>query len=309
LKSSLQLTISIKQQAAKLGFDACGISKSMVLVQEKKWLDDYLSEKRNADMKYMANQPERRVDPSFHLDDAKSVISVILNYYPRQLQNQACGYKVSKYAYGNDYHQVLKTRLSELAKFVNETSKDVHSKFFIDSAPVMEKAWAQKSGLGWIGKNCILINKNLGSFFFIGEIITNIELDYDSQVTNNCGSCNKCLDACPTKALIAPYQLDASKCIAYATIESKGILGDEFNSNKEWIFGCDICQDICPWNKMPKPTTVQEFKINEFINHAEDKDWEQIQEIDFNSIFRNSSIGRTGYLSLKRNIQKVLKVP
>lgn len=305
MNSPENLALKIKEEAIRLGFDACGTARAGFLENENRYLNDYINENRNAVMNYLARSRKKRTDPRLVLENARSVISVILNYFPEKQQNPECSYKVSKYAYGQDYHKVIKTRLEQLLSFINQQAGNVKSKINVDSSPVMDKAWANRSGLGWTGKNTLLINKNRGSYFFIGEIITDIELDYDNPVEEHCGNCTRCINACPTGALVAPYRLDAAKCIAYATIEKEQFDHDLLKNNKEWIYGCDICQDVCPWNNDPKPSTAREFQINPFIEKAGDIDWEEIDEASFKKIFKNSPLQRRGFLKIRANINKV----
>ena len=251
----------IKNFAIQLGFHACGISKADLLAEDAFLLEKWLAQNHEGEMAYMRNHIEKRTDPRLLVENAKSVISVLLNYYPEKPLQTEDQYKISKYAYGTDYHFVLKDKLTELLSFIEEICGKRTARIFVDSAPVLDKRWAQKSGLGWIGKNTCLITKEQGSFFFIGEIIIDLELDADKPIEDYCGSCTKCLNACPTNALVAPYRLDARKCISYLTIENKEEIPDRFkNSFNNWIYGCDICQDVCPWNKKAITTLIPEFK-------------------------------------------------
>jgi epoxyqueuosine reductase len=252
----------IKQKAKALGFDFCGISRAEFLENEAPLLDTWLKKNYNGKMAYMANYFDKRLDPRLLVDDAKSVITVILNYYPEEkLADGKTDIKISKYAYGTDYHFVLKDKLSSLLTEINEKIGEINGRVFVDSAPVMDKVWAKKSGLGWIGKNSNLINRQIGSFFFIGEIILDLELEYDGPIKDYCGTCTACIDACPTDAIVDAYVVDGSKCISYLTIELKDQIPDEFKGKMEnWAFGCDICQDVCPWNSFAKPHKTSEFE-------------------------------------------------
>lgn len=255
------LSNRIKEKALYLGFSACGIAKVETLHKESKQLESWLQKGMHGKMHYMENHFEKRVDPSLLVGNAKSVISVLLNYHQVEGHFSDEKYAVSQYAWGEDYHKVIKNKLYQLLKFIETNAGKVNARVFTDSAPVMDKVWAQKAGLGWIGKNTCLTRKKEGSWFFIGEIIIDIELEYDKPAKNFCGSCTKCIDACPTGALIEPYKLDATKCISYLTIELKDKIPGELRAKKgHWVFGCDICQQVCPWNRFAKPHHIKEFK-------------------------------------------------
>lgn len=303
----------IKQKAKELGFSAVGISKADYLENESQKLKQWLDNGFHGEMHYMENYFEKRTDPRKLVEEAKSVISVLLNYYPEDLQSDNT-YKISKYAYGKDYHYVLKEKLQQLLGFINEEIGEVNGRAFVDSAPVMDKVWASKSGLGWIGKNTNLISKEFGSFVFIGELIIDLELDYDVPIKDYCGNCTRCIEACPTNAL-KPYQLDARKCISYLTIENKGEIPEEFVGKwNDWIFGCDICQDVCPWNfpvrqagsKLKYHNEIS-FNISEELKSLEKEDWKNIDKSDFKRIFKNSPVERTKLEGLKRNIDFLLE--
>ncbi|HET8885708.1 MAG TPA: tRNA epoxyqueuosine(34) reductase QueG [Salinimicrobium sp.] len=295
-------TALIKEEAKRLGFMSCGISKAEFLEKEAPRLENWLKEKRHGQMLYMENHFDKRLDPTKLVDGSKSVISLLLNYYPDEKQSET-GLKISKYAYGTDYHFVIKDKLKSLMFFINEKIGDVDGRAFVDSAPVLDKAWAAKSGLGWIGKNSNLITKQVGSFFFIAELIVDLELDYDTPVTDHCGSCTACIDACPTQAIVEPYKVDGSKCISYFTIELKEeIPQDAAGKFENWIFGCDICQDVCPWNRFSKPHNEPLFNPHEDLLNMSSKDWEEITEEVFSKIFKKSAVKRTKYNGLKRNI-------
>jgi epoxyqueuosine reductase len=298
-------TAFIKSKAVELGFDFCGISKADFLEDEARLLETWLHKNYNGKMAYMANYFDKRLDPRLLVQGAKSVITFILNYYPdEELTEQE--YKISKYAYGTDYHFVIKDKLSMLlAEMIIEIG-DINARVFVDSAPVMDKVWAKKGGLGWIGKHSNLINRKIGSFFFIGEIICDLELDYDGPIKDYCGTCTACIDACPTDAISEPYVVDGSKCISYLTIELKENIPMEFKDKMEnWAFGCDICQDVCPWNSFAKPHKTVEFLPNEDLKNL--KNWEEITQEVFSKTFKNSAIKRTKYEGLMRNIDFLKK--
>jgi epoxyqueuosine reductase len=253
-------------------------------------------------MTYMENNFDKRLDPKLLVDDAKSVVSLLLNYYPSEFQNQD-SYKISKYAYGQDYHFVIKEKLNELLNSIQENIGKVSGRAFVDSAPVLDKAWAAKSGLGWIGKNSNLLTRKVGSFYFIAELIIDLELDYDNATTDHCGSCTACIDACPTEAIVSPYVVDGSKCISYFTIELKDNIPLEMKGKlDDWVFGCDICQDVCPWNKFSKAHNEPLFNPNPEMLSLSKKDWEEITEETFRIVFKDSPIKRTKFKGLQRNI-------
>jgi len=296
-------TSLIKQHAKRLGFEYCGISKAEFLAEEAPRLETWLNKNMHGKMNYMENYFDKRLDPRLLVDGAKSVVSLLLNYYPEKKQNNDAP-KISKYAYGNDYHHVIKEKCKTLIDILKEEIGDVNGRCFVDSAPVMDKAWAQKSGLGWVGKNANLINKNKGSFFFIAELIIDIELEYDGPVKDYCGTCTRCIDACPTNAIVAPYVVDGSKCISYFTIELKeNIPTDYKNKFNDWAFGCDVCQDVCPWNRFSKPHTEPLFNTNTGLLDWDALQWQEITQEVFSKIFKNSAIKRTGFKGLKRNIE------
>jgi epoxyqueuosine reductase len=292
----------IKSEAKRLGFLSCGISKAGFLEDEAPLLENYLNKQMHGQMSYMENNFDKRLNPTLLIDDAKSVISLLLNYYPQEIQNTD-SYKISKYAYGQDYHFVIKEKLNELLHFIQTEIGDVSGRAFVDSAPVLDKAWAAKSGLGWIGKNSNLLTKQVGSFYFIAELIVDLELEYDYATTDHCGSCTACIDACPTEAIVAPYIVDGSKCISYFTIELKDNIPLEMKGKfDDWAFGCDVCQDVCPWNKFSKPHNEPLFNPNPEILSFSKKDWEEITEETFKKVFKNSAVKRTKLAGLKRNI-------
>jgi len=302
MKNKLEVNELIKNKAKELGFSAIGISKADILEKESHYLKQWLDNGFHGEMNYMENHFEKRTDPRNLVEGAKSVISVLYNYYPKDFQKKDT-YQISKYAYGRDYHYVVKVKLNQLLNFINNEIHVVSGRAFVDSAPVMDKVWAAKSGLGWIGKNTNLISQQFGSFVFIGELIINLELDYDTPVKDYCGSCTKCIDACPTGALI-PYQLDARKCISYLTIGKKGEIPDEVKWKwNNWIFGCDICQDVCPWNAKIKPTNEPQFQISDLLNNMNKEAWQNIDKITFKKLFKNSPIERAKFEGLKHNIE------
>lgn len=298
----------VKQKALDLGFVAIGISKAEFLEKEAPKLENWLTDNYHGKMAYMANHFDKRLDPRLLVDGAKSVISLIYNYYPSEVQPEDSEVKISKYAYGEDYHMVVKDKLFELLQWINTEIGEVGGRAFVDSAPVLERAWAAKSGLGWIGKNGNLITKQKGSFHFIAELIIDLELTYDTSLqTNHCGSCTACIDACPTQAIEAPALINGSKCISYFTIELKEAFDPHMPKWENWAFGCDICQDVCPWNRFSKPHQEPRFKPNEAITSFEKRHWTDITEDVFKKVFKNSPIKRTGYNGLKRNIDYLLK--
>lgn len=281
---------------------ACGISKSQFLEEEAPRLENWLNKNRNGGMAYMENHFDKRLNPNLLVDDAKSVISLLLNYYPEQIQNPD-SYKISKYAYGQDYHFVIKEKLKEFLFSIQSTIGEVSGRAFVDSAPVLDKAWAAKSGLGWIGKNSNLLTKKVGSFYFIAELIIDLDLEYDNATSDHCGTCSACIDACPTEAIVAPYIVDGSKCISYFTIELKENIPQEMKGQfDDWAFGCDVCQDVCPWNKFSKGHKEPLFNPNSELLSMSKNDWIEITEETFNEVFRNSSLKRTKFKGIKRNI-------
>jgi len=302
--NAAQYTFLIKSEARRLGFDYCGISKAEFLEEEAPRLEHWLNSNMHGQMSYMQNYFDKRLDPRLLVPGAKSVISMLLNYYPSEMQQDQSAPKISKYAYGSDYHTVIKDKLRQLLEFIKEKIGDVDGRAFVDSAPVMDKAWAKKSGLGWVGKNSNLINKQGGSFFFIAELIVDLELEYDGPVKDYCGTCTRCIDACPTDAIVHPHVVDGSKCISYFTIELKENIPDSVKGKFDnWMFGCDVCQDVCPWNRFSKPHQEPYFSPNGEILQLTKKDWEEITEDTFRRVFKNSAVKRTKYSGLKRNIQ------
>lgn len=305
-------TQSIKQWAAELGFSHCGIAKAEFLETEAPKLEAWLKNHYQGEMRYMENHFDMRLDPRKLVDGAKSVISLTYNYYTEQKQirdgdsqqSSPAAPKISMYAYGEDYHHVVKDKLKILLQKIRETAGNVSGRVFVDSAPVLERAWAVKSGLGWIGKHSLLINKHQGSFFFLAEIILDLELEYDTSFpTDHCGTCTACMDACPTDAIVANQVVDGSKCISYLTIELKEAIPAEFKGRMDdWMFGCDICQTVCPWNRFSKPHQEPKFEPDTRLLSMTRREWQEITEAVFKDLFKKSAVKRTGYEGLKRNI-------
>ena len=283
----------------------CGIAKADFLEQEAPRLEAWLKQGMHGEMQYMENHFDKRLDPRLLVDGAKSVISLGLNYYNKEEQFDPLAPKISKYAYGIDYHSVIKDKLKQLLQVINEKIGEVGGRAFVDSAPVLDKAWAKKAGLGWTGKNTNLINTKSGSFFFLAELIVDLELEYDIPATaDHCGTCTRCIDACPTEAIVAPYIVDGSRCISYLTIELKNEIPKEFAGKMDnWMFGCDICQDVCPWNRFSVLHQEQAFTPHSDLLQMSKNDWEDITEDVFKKIFKNSPIKRTKFAGLKRNIE------
>jgi len=300
----------IKTEAKRLGFLFCGISKADFLEEEAPRLENWLKNNHHGEMGYMNNYFDKRLDPRLLVDDAKSVISIALNYYTEEKQADETAPKISKYAYGTDYHFVIKDKLKALHHFIQENIGNVTGRAFVDSAPVLDKAWAKKSGLGWVGKNANLINNKSGSFFFLGELIVDIELAYDNPFsTDHCGTCTRCIDACPTDAIVAPYVVDGSKCISYLTIELKEEIPASFKDKMgNWMFGCDVCQDVCPWNRFSVIHQEEAFNPHPDLLEMTKRDWEEITEEVFGKVFRKSAVKRTKINGLKRNINFIKKV-
>lgn len=297
----------IKEEALRLGFDYCGISKATFLEEEAPRLEQWLKNEMHGKMHYMENHFDKRLDPGLLVHGAKSVISFILNYFPQERQSPGAP-KISKYAYGTDYHFVIKEKLNELIFFIRENIGEVNGRGFVDSAPVLDKAWARKGGLGWIGKNSNLLNRQMGSFFFIAELIVDIELVYDEpEVEDYCGTCTRCIDACPTDAIIKPYVVDGSKCISYFTIELKEAIPTDVDTDG-WAFGCDVCQDVCPWNRFSKPNKEEKFAPIDGLLQMNEKQWHEITEDVFKQMFKNSALKRAGYAGLKRNLRFTKKL-
>lgn len=299
-------TAFIKTVAHELGFSYCGISKAEFLEDEAARLEQWLKRGYQGNMGYLENHFDKRLDPTLLVPGAKSVISLLYNYYPEKDLATTDEPKIAKYAYGEDYHFVVKDKLKTFLDRIREEVGAVDGRVFVDSAPVMERAWAKRSGLGWIGKNSLLLNKNSGSFFFLAEIILDLPLAYDGPVKDYCGTCTACMDACPTDAIAEPYVVDGSKCISYFTIELKEEIPATVKGKFEnWIFGCDICQDVCPWNRFSKPHQETRFTPNAQLQSLTGNDWKEITEDVFQKVFKNSPVKRTKFEGLKRNIRFV----
>lgn len=299
-----QLTVLIKNEAQNLGFNHCGIARAKKLTHEEPHLKKWLQNQHHGQMSYMQNHYPKRLDPTLLVEGAKSIISVLINYNPPQTQPSDT-LQISRYAYGEDYHHVIKEKLALLNDIINQQCASKNSRYFTDSAPVLDRAWAVQAGLGWIGKNSMLINKTHGSYFFIGEIITDVELEYDSPFQQNyCGSCRRCIDACPTQAIVEPHIIDARKCISYLTIELNDDIPPQFQAkltNK--IFGCDICQEVCPWNRFALTQTIPQFQPHPQLFNLTVNNWNNLTKEQFNQLFHRSAVKRTRFKGLKRNIQ------
>ena len=305
--SITKTTEIIKRKAGDLGFSSCGISKIRFLKEEEKNFEDWLNNGYQGSMNYLTKNFDKRLDPRKLVHGSKSIISLTYNYYPPKKLVKKNNFIISKYAYGKDYHRILKKKLRKLFFFIKENIGNVEGRVFVDSAPVHERAWAKLSGLGWIGKNSLLINKNMGSYFFIAEIISDLDLEYDSPVSDMCGKCTRCIDACPTDAITKAQVIDAQKCISYLTIENKKEIPKELQKNMNgYIFGCDICQEVCPWNKFSTPHNEESFLPNKEIKKYRKKDWIELTEETFNVIFKGSAVKRAKYSGLKRNIKTYL---
>ncbi|MES2619411.1 MAG: tRNA epoxyqueuosine(34) reductase QueG [Bacteroidota bacterium] len=299
------LTNQIKHEALRLGFDACGISKAEALDKEARLLESWLNQQMNGKMEYMSNHFEKRVDPRKLVEGAQSVISLSYNYFTEVKQADESAPKLAMYALGKDYHDVVKEKLEILFSFIKEKIGDVTGRCFVDSAPVLEKAWAQRSGIGWVGKNTNILSKRRGSYFFLAEIILDVELEYDSPVKDYCGTCTKCIDACPTNAIYEPYKVDGSKCISYFTIELKDetLPGEMKGKFENWMFGCDICQQVCPINSQSQNHNEPQFELSQELLNLKKKDWEELTEETFQRLFKGSPVKRTKFKGLKRNIE------
>ena len=305
-----QLSAFIKQEAASLGFADCGIAPSAWLEEEVNHLNDWLKKGFHAGMDYMQKHAELRANPELLVDNAKSVIVFLYNYYPSKMMDENSPYLISTYAYGQDYHEVIHEKLNILINKLKTLVPEISIRGFVDSAPVLERAWATRAGLGWIGKNSMLISKKNGSYFFISELITDAELEYDQPMGGNyCGDCSRCMDACPTSAITDLKTLDANKCISYLTIENKGEISETFKGKYEkWIFGCDICQQVCPWNRYSSPHKEPAFEPPSALMELNKKGWAQMDHEQYNSIFKKSAIKRAKFAGLKRNIDFLSKI-
>lgn len=298
------VTQKLKSEAIRLGFSFCGISKAEFLEEEAPRLENWLKQNLHGKMQYMENHFDKRLNPTVLVEGSKSVISLMYNYFPQQQQKED-SYKISKYAYGEDYHHVIKEKLKQLVQFITVEIGEINARVFTDSAPVLDRAWAKKSGLGWIGKNSMLIHPKQGSFFFLAEIILDLEFDYDTPIKDYCGTCNACVEACPTEAILPNKVVDGSKCISYFTIELKDeILPNEVKGKfNDWMFGCDICQDVCPWNRFSTPTNELLFSPNPKLLNYSKNEWRELTEEIFNELFKKSAVKRIKFEGLKRNIR------
>jgi epoxyqueuosine reductase len=304
VKPGEKYTRIIKAEAQRLGFSHCGISRADFLEDHAAHLEAWLNKGMHGSMRYMESHFDERLDPRKLVPGAKSVISFLLNYFPSREQSDPLAPRISKYAYGKDYHLVIREKLKALLHFIRETIGEVNGRGFVDSAPVLDKAWAMRSGLGWMGKNANLISKGNGSFFFVAELIVDLELEPDGPVTDHCGTCTACLDACPTQAIVSPRMVDGSKCISYFTIELKEqIPADMKGKFDNWVFGCDVCQDVCPWNRFSKPHREPQLAPSEELMGMTKRDWEEITEEVFRNVFRDSAVKRTKFAGLKRNVE------
>ena len=294
----------IKSKAKELGLDLCGIAKADFLAEEKQAFLSWIEKGYHGEMGYMANNVEKRLDPRLLVENTKSVIVVALNYFPKEKQKDPEAPVIAKYAYGKDYHFVLKEKLNLLFEYINDEIQEVSGRAFVDSAPVLEHAWAKKAGLGWIGKNSLLLNRKLGSFFFLGELLLDIDLSYDEEKQQDfCGGCNRCIRSCPTGAIVEPHVVNGSKCISYYTIELKGELPEKMKGKfQNRVFGCDICQDVCPWNRMAKAHQTEDFEPNPDLLEMSRQDWIEMDAHRFGEIFKKSAVKRTKFKGLKRNL-------
>ncbi|CAM1341785.1 tRNA epoxyqueuosine(34) reductase QueG [Tenacibaculum amylolyticum] len=304
LEKTKQYSEIIKAHAKRLGFISCGIAKADFLEEEAPRLEEWLENGFHGKMQYMENHFDKRLDPRLLVEGAKSVVSLSYNYFPEETQKDGA-YKLAKYAYGEDYHHVIKNKLFELLSCIREEIGEVDGRCFVDSAPVMERAWAERAGLGWNGKHTLLIQKQQGSFFFLAELIIDLELAYDDPfTTDHCGKCTRCIDACPTEAILPNNQIDGSKCISYLTIELKDNIPSQFKEQMEdWMFGCDICQDVCPWNRFSKPHNEPLFQPKELLLDMKKEDWKELTEETFRKVFKKSAVKRAKYKGLTENIR------
>ena len=306
MQSQGNISQKIKAEAKRLGFLDCAILPISELSEEKEYLTTWIENEMHGQLGYMALNMDKRLNPQLLVENVKSIIIVLLNYYPRQTQTDCEAPIISKYAYGTDYHSVLKNKLKKLISFIQTEVTPCNVRAFTDSAPILERAWARRAGLGWVGKNSNLISTKHGSFFFIGELVLDIELPYDkpNPVQDHCGTCTRCIDACPTKAILDSHVIDARKCISYQTIEMKGSLDENLKGQFEnRVFGCDICQDVCPWNRKSKPHNEPDFEPNPDLLQLSKDEWHQIEQPLFDALFKNSAVKRTGFNGLKRNLQ------
>ena len=296
----------IKRLAKQIGFSSCGISRARFLHEEEKNLEDWLNQGYQGTMSYLERNFDKRLDPTKLVPGAKSIISLTFNYFHTKKIFDDNSFLISKYAYGKDYHIIIKDKLKELFSQMKKEVGDIEGRVFVDSAPIHERAWAKISGLGWIGKNSLLLNKKMGSYFFLAEIVCDLDLEYDSTISDHCGTCTKCIDACPTDAITQAQVVDANRCISYLTIENKNEIPKELSKSfNNYIFGCDICQDVCPWNKFSTSHNEREFLPKEELSKMSKKDWQELTHETFNKIFKNSAVKRTKFQGLKRNIKAV----
>lgn len=301
-------SIIIKSKAKKFGFQDCGISKAGFLENDATALEKWLKNDYQGKMSYMENHFDKRLDPTLLVEGSKSVISLSYNYFPEEKLSTLDNFKISKYAYGEDYHLVIKEILQEMVEELKEEIGDFQCRVFTDSAPILERSWARKSGIGWVGKNANLITKQSGSFYFLAEIICDLDLQEDFAKTDHCGTCTKCIEACPTDAIVSDKIIDGSKCISYATIELRDEIPASFKGKMEdWMFGCDICQDVCPWNRFSSPHQQEKFEPNPLFKNLEKSDWQELTQELFSKIFQKSPVKRTKFAGLKRNIEFLTK--
>ena len=298
-------TRKVRDEALRLGFDACGFAKAGRLEEEERRLAEWLNQGRHGTMRWMENHFDKRVDPTRLVPGSKSVVSVIGSYFHPLHQEQMTDRdkpKIAKYAQGRDYHKVYKSKLKKLFSFTKELVGELHGRVFVDSAPVLDKAWAVRSGLGWMGKNANILNKDLGSFFFIGEMIVDVEFLYSSQVTDHCGTCTRCIDACPTNAIYEPYRIDSNKCISYLTIELKDKIPFRYQESLgEWMYGCDICQDVCPWNRDAKYGRMQDLHPRQKLLNKDIDYWKELTNEQYDKLFEGSAIRRAKFEKFKMN--------
>jgi epoxyqueuosine reductase len=298
----------LQQKATKLGFAEMGVARADFLQEEAPRLEQWLQQGKHGQMRWMENHFDKRLDPRLLVPGAKTVVSFMLNYFPQQEQPVEAP-KIARYAYGHDYHHVIKGKLRQLTDWLEETHGSINGRVFVDSAPVMERQWAQRSGLGWQGKNTLTLSKQRGSYYFLAELISDLEFPADAPATDHCGSCTRCIDACPTEA-ITPYSVDASKCISYLTIELKEAMPAAFADKLEgWAFGCDICQEVCPWNRFSQPQQVEELKPPQLLYELNTKEWQELTKETFQQLFKKSAVKRAGFAKLKNSIEAATSAP
>jgi epoxyqueuosine reductase len=298
-----ELSSGIKKVIINTGASECGFAKAEKLQREYEFLKRWVGQEFHAGKTYLEQNPELRADPEMLVPGAKTVIAALFNYFNPDTLSAKQHYRISRYAYGRDYHQVVKEKMNVVAEYIKQHTGSLNTRVFVDSAPIFEKAWAQRAGLGWIGKNSLLVNKNTGTFHFIGVIVTDVELQYDTPVEEKCGNCKLCIEACPTSALIGPHELDVRKCLSHLNMEQKNPLDDSLKDKfNHFIYGCDLCQEACPWNKNLKPCSDTPFQLLESLNMMSKEDWENLTEEKFLEITENSAMRRVGYTTIKRNI-------